>query len=140
MGKHRFGTFLVLLVISGCVFSQGPIDSKEMYVKSAQLKKLSGRVASIIRYDNTSSTMTDEAVLNAAMAGAPSVSNSFQDFKVRLNRKINHTVLLVCSADGSQALLEDAECTGMVDAHHWRTAGKMPCEFTIQAATVCVAP
>lgn len=45
--------------------------------------------------------------------------------------------VLVCTRDGTHALLEDAGCTGKLDRKRWQESPSAPCQPTLQIAAVC---
>jgi hypothetical protein len=137
MKKFKAGAIVLFLLVSGCVFSQDRIRSDDMFIKAAELRKLSTAVQAVVRFDDASSALSDEEVLTQATAHNPILLTAFQNFKVRLNRHGKQAVLLICTPSGGQALLEDAACTGTLEVHHWKSDKPLPCEFTVQAADVC---
>ncbi|HJY08244.1 MAG TPA: hypothetical protein VJ323_18135, partial [Bryobacteraceae bacterium] len=63
---------------------------------------------------------------------------NFQGYKLRVLRQERHSVVLVCDATGTRALLEDAGCSGPMDRERW--IGKTEaCEFSIDTKQVCGA-
>ena len=48
-----------------------------------------------------------------------------------------HAVVLLCDGTGKYALIEDAGCTGEVDARHWNRATPLPCDFTLDVVALC---
>lgn len=59
----------------------------------------------------------------------------FAGYVLRVNRQFNHSIVLVCNANGTKGLLEDAGCSGALDKHLWEKDS--PCEFTLKADVVC---
>jgi hypothetical protein len=137
MNKFKGLTVVVYLLVSACVFSQEQTLSDEMFVKAAELRKLAAAVQVIVRFDDASSTLSDDDVLRQATAHDPMLLSAFDNFKVRLDRRNKQAVLLICSPSGTQALLEDAACTGAFEAHHWKANPPLPCDFTVQSQSVC---
>jgi hypothetical protein len=136
--KNAKATVLILIaLISGCVVSPERARADEMYIKAAELRKLSAAVESTVRYKNPSPTLSDDELLKLATAANPALLAVFSGYTLRVDRRDKHAVVLVCTPTGETALLEDAACTGQLDAHHWKADKPLPCDFTIQAAVVC---
>jgi hypothetical protein len=137
MKNNKAIIIVIFLLISGCVLSPEQAQADDMYVKAAELRKLSAAVESTVRFKDPSPMLTDEELLKLATTHNSALLTSFAGFKLRMDRRDRHAVVLVCSPSGDKALLEDAACTGPLDVHHWQSKKPMPCEFTIQAAAVC---
>ena len=129
---------LVLALAAGCApltQTQRP-DREEMYIKASALTKLSAAVESTVRYKNPSTGLDDRELLALATGHDPALLDNFKGYTVRVLRQSRHSVVLVCDAIGSRALLEDAGCSGPMDRHRWMEKPQ-PCEFTIDTVEVC---
>lgn len=67
---------------------------------------------STVRYKNPPSDLDESELLKLATRHDPVLLENFNGYKVRVLRQDRHSVVLVCDAAGTQALLEDAGCTG----------------------------
>lgn len=126
---------VVFLLVSGCATPQENPNSEEMYVKASALTKLSAAVESMVRYKNPSPSWTDSELLSAATEHDPALLNNISAFRLKVESRDRHAIILMCSASGDRALLEDAGCTGQMDRHRWQVPSV--CEFSITIEQVC---
>lgn len=127
---------IALSFLTGCTSSQKNPDNEEMYVKASALTKLSAAVESTVRYKNPPAELGESELLTLATRHDPILLENFSGYKVRVLSQDRHSVVLVCDASGTRALLEDAGCTGPMDRERWK--GKQePCEFSIDTKALC---
>lgn len=107
-----------------------------MYSQASALTKLSAAVESTVRYKNPPSELGESELLVLATRHDPVLLENFKNYKVRVLRKARHSVVLVCDASGTRALLEDAGCTGPMDRERWKDKPE-PCEFSIDTEKIC---
>ncbi|MEO7559846.1 MAG: hypothetical protein ABIT23_06290 [Nitrosospira sp.] len=136
MIKSTVTVVLVLSFLAGCTSSQRRVDSEEMYIKASALTKLSATVESTVRYKNPPLELGESELLTLATRHDPILLENFKGYKVRVLRNDRHSVVLVCDATGTHALLEDAGCSGPMDRHRWMGKPE-PCEFSIDPKAVC---
>lgn len=136
MIKSTVTVVLVLSFLTGCTSSQRRVDSEEMYIKASALTKLSAAVESTVRYKNPPPELGESELLTLATRHDPILLENFKSYKVRVLRNDRHSVVLVCDATGTHALLEDAGCSGPMDRHRWMGKPE-PCEFSIDTKVVC---
>jgi hypothetical protein len=129
---------IALSFLTGCTSSQKHLNSDEMYIKASVLTKLSAAVESTVRYKNPPPELGESELLALATRHDPVLLENFRGYKVRVLSQDRHSVVLVCDASGTHALLEDTGCTGPMDRERWK--GKQePCEFSIDTRAVCLA-
>ena len=136
MIKSTVTVVLVLSFLAGCTSSQRRVDSEEMYIKASALTKLSAAVESTVRYKNPPPELGEGELLTLATRHDPILLENFKGYKVRVLRNERHSVVLVCNAAGTHALLEDAGCSGPMDRNRWMGKPE-PCEFSLDTKTVC---
>ncbi len=127
---------IAISFLSGCTSSLKRPDHEEMYIKSSALTKLSAAVESTVRYKNPPPEFSETELLRLATQHDPVLLENFKGYKVRVRREARHSVVLVCDASGTRALLEDAGCTGPMDNQRWMGKSQ-PCEFSIDTRAVC---
>jgi hypothetical protein len=127
---------LAIFLLAGCASGPDRIDAEEMYVKASALTKLSAAVESAVRYKNPPSDLGEQELLVFATRHDPALLENFRGYNVRVMRRERHSVVLVCNAAGTRALLEDAGCTGPMDRARWREQPQ-PCDFSIDPGRVC---
>ncbi|SCX89657.1 hypothetical protein SAMN05216420_101260 [Nitrosospira sp. Nl5] len=134
--KTTTAVVIAVSILAACASSQKYPDSEEMYVKASALTKLSAAVESTVRYKNPPPELGESELLALATGHDPVLLENFKGYRVKVLRKDRHSVVLVCDAVGTHALLEDAGCTGPMDRERWK--GRLtPCEFSIDTAAVC---
>jgi hypothetical protein len=126
----------LLLLLSACTTTGGPVQREAMLTQASALTKLSSAMESLIRYGQPQPGLDDATLLAEGTREDPALMTPFAGFKVRVLNKDRHAVVLVCTKDGQRALLEDAGCTGKMDVHHWELAAA-PCEFSVSVANAC---
>jgi hypothetical protein len=128
-------SFALFFLVSGCAQTQENPNAEEMYVKASALTKLSAAVESMVRYKNPSSSWTDSELLSAATEHDPALLNNLADYRLKIQSRNRHAIVLMCSTSGERALLEDAGCTGQMDRHRWQVPSG--CEFSLTIEQMC---
>ncbi len=113
---------------------------EEMLIAASALTKLAAAAEASVRYGNPPENLSEEEFLQFATAHDPALLRPFAQYRLKALRQDRHAVILVCSADGMIALIEDAGCTAQLDRHHWRTTPAPSCRFTIELGKACPAP
>lgn len=133
--KTIFTIFVSVLLIGCSIYSAS--SDEDMYKLASALTKLSAAVESTVRYKDPPQNLSDDKLLEFATRHDPSLLRSFTTYRLRVLRKDRHAIVLVCTKDGTHALLEDAGCTGELDAHLWQSKSQPACEFTLTVARTC---
>lgn len=133
---------LLAVVLAGCAGL--PTDEQareeEMLIAASALTKVAAAAEASVRYGNPPVSLSDEEFLQFATAHDPALLRPFAKYRLKALRQDRHAVILVCSADGMIALIEDAGCTAQSDRHHWRAVPAPACVFTLVPRKVCPAP
>lgn len=127
---------VVALLLSGCASAQAQ-SVGDMNELGSALTKLSSSVESTVRYKKQGADLDDKKLLILATRHDPSILEPFQGYYLRVLRQAGHSAVLVCTPDGTTALLEDAGCTARMEQHHWRATPGRPCEFTLSLNELC---
>jgi hypothetical protein len=133
----RLAVVTVVLLLSACAHAQESIDPEQMLIKASALTKLTAAVQAFVRYENPGSGATDEELLRLSTAHDPTLLDGLAGYKLRARGERRHAIVLMCSADGKQGLLEDVGCTGRLDKHLWQSTKREPCQFTLKIEEVC---
>lgn len=141
MGLTMRLAVLLVAVLTGCAtLSPEQKHAEEMLTAASALTKVAAAAEASARYGNPPENLTDVEFLQFATAHDPALLQPFAKYQLKSIRKERHAVILLCSADGVVALVEDAGCTAQVDRHHWQSAPTPPCAFTLEPAKICPAP
>ncbi|SEK60395.1 hypothetical protein [Nitrosovibrio tenuis] len=136
INKTIIAIAVAVCLTAGCTASPKRPGSDEMYIKASALTKLSAAVESTVRYKNPPPDLSDSELLALATRHDPILLENFKNYKVKVQRQDRHSVVLICDATGTHALLEDAGCTGPMDRARW--IGKPePCDFSINVGKIC---
>lgn len=127
---------IYIFLLSGCA-TIGHQDDEAMYMKASALTKLSAAVEGTVRYEGLPANLSDDALLKLSIEDDPDLLEPFNGYLLKVNKNFRHAIVLLCSPDGTQGLLEDAGCTAKMDVHLWQQ--KMPCAFTLSADKVCIS-
>ncbi|WP_341502468.1 hypothetical protein [Gallaecimonas sp. GXIMD4217] len=122
--------FCLALLLSGCA---GADRGEELLPLASALTKLSAAVEAQVRYGQAPADLDDQALLALATGHDPGLLAPFAGYELRVRRDNGHGLVLVC--DDGRALLEDAGCTGPLDAQRWHQASA--CDFSLELAAIC---
>lgn len=127
---------IIIVLICAC---RGEALSNEevMLPLASATTKLSAAVESTCRYKQPPAGTRDAALIARATAHDPTLVRPFVDFVVKARCEERHGLVLVCSANGEKALLEDSGCTGAFDRHAWREESAAPCEYRLAILQIC---
>jgi hypothetical protein len=130
---------LVALILSGCAVAPTPepYSDEKMTIAASALTKVAAAAEGMARYGQVPNGTSDEAFLILATEHDPALLQPFANYRVRARRQDRHAAVLLCTADGSEALIEDLGCTAASDVHHWRSLPRHGCEFSLDLAEVC---
>ena len=124
-------------ILIGCAVTTAD-ETEKMLTLGSAMTKLSAAVESTVRYKNPPADISDANLLVLATKHDPALLEPFSAYTVRVRQQELHAIILVCTKDGTRALLEDAGCTGKLDRHLWENQPAIPCEFTLIAREACV--
>lgn len=126
-----------VLTTTACLHAKD-IDDEELAQVSAALVKVSQAVHTTVLYKTPDPAWQDRALLDAATAHNPALLDRFSAYVMKARQDGHLSSVMVCTADGQHALVEDAGCTGASD---WRTTeASTPCTFTLDLSDVCATP
>lgn len=103
-------------------------EAETMYVKAAALTKLAAAVQATV-YRGLPEDLSEDVLLYVATRHDTKLLVPFDSYALRARREKRNTSVLLCTADRSRGLIEDAGCTAKVDRHFWRDADTAACEF-----------
>ncbi len=127
---------LLILPLMSCL-SVHAGEEEKYYQLATALTKLSKAVEAEVVFENPSSQTTGEELLSKATAHDRSLLSPFSQYSLQAVRQGGHAVLLLCTSDGQQALLEDIGCSPVLDRHAWKIKPLQPCRPVIDVDRVC---
>lgn len=121
---------IILLFVSSCAAKN--IDPEVMYKKGAHLTKLTRKVQVAVHHG-----VTDEKVLySQTLEKYPQDMSEFSDYSLRMKNDNGTAVILLCDAEKTKALLEDAACTGGLEGGTWFKEN-YTCTFHLNIKQIC---
>lgn len=123
-----------LLLLGGC--GSATVKQEDPAVLAKSLQRLSAAMESYLLYEHRPPGASQEVLLSEGTRGEPGLLKEFDGYKLVLAREQPRSMILVCTQDGKQALMEDLGCTVKID----RKLGEQssaPCEFTLEIKEVC---
>lgn len=136
MKTIRLSLFALVLLLFGCAYAQAQSE-KEMNELGSALTKVSSAVEGTVHFEKKGLDLQDMALLTLATQHDPGLLDPFRRYALRAKAEGGHSAVLVCTADGRLALLEDTGCTARMDQHLWQVHPPLPCDFTLDLAKVC---
>ncbi len=127
--------FVFVALLSGCASVTTSENSELMYIKASPLTKLTAAVETTWRIDKPSATLSDQELIELSTKDDPELLEPFKGYVLNVNKDFNHVILLVCNAEGTKGLFEDAGCTYAMDKHLWQSV--LPCKFTLRSEALC---
>ncbi len=130
----------VVVAMLGCASAGQTQNEETMLIQASALTKLSTAAESAVRYKDAPADLADRALLQWAASHDPELLAPFSAYTLKVLRRDRHAVVLMCTEDGTIALLEDAGCTAKLDRHRWRDTPGADCAFSIEPGAVCAGP
>lgn len=106
-------------------------DEKERADLSVKMKILSWTMDGYFAKQASPPTGSDEEILRQAAAGK---TEDFAPYLLKMQYQQPYAVLLLCTKDGSRAIIEDAGCSMRVDR---QVRDEAPCAFTLRVSEGC---
>ena len=136
MIKAIFLPILMTFFISGCACYNSN-TSEAMRPLASALTKLSSETEALVRYGNPPPPITEEELLKLATKNDPGFLDTFNGYTLHALSQDRHVIILLCTEDRKQGLLEDLGCTASLDRNLWQEDAAMPCEFTLSVELGC---
>jgi len=121
-----------MLLLGGC---STPVKQEDPALLARSLQKLSATMDTYLLYEQRPPGASQELMLSEGTRDAPGLLREFDGYRLVLAREQPRALLLVCTQDGKQVLMEDAGCTPKIDRRV--ETGNAPCEFTLALKDVC---
>ncbi len=124
------------LLLSACVNgAEGMPKEKERGQLGTAMVNLSQAADMYLSERSEPPKESDAELLRQATRHDPSLmSPAFSNYLLKLRFQQPYTVLLLCTKDGREAIMEDAGCSARLDR---QVHDKQPCEFTLQVSAGC---
>ena len=137
-GKLLGLSFSFIILFSGCALCP-PVDPKQKLIMQFgdYLIPLSKAVDVIA--GNLPRDAKDGEIFSAVVerSGNPEIVNPFKGYVLKARIQDGTGVILLCSPDGKEGIIEDVSCTTRPDSY--RPSGS-PCAFMLDVKLVCSAP
>ncbi|BCS89633.1 hypothetical protein [Pseudodesulfovibrio sediminis] len=134
---RKVAVLSALIVVSLFAFGCACQADEDMRSLATKLNSLTTAAQGYETYMKPDPAMSDQAFLEAATANDPSLLTPFADYKLDVERQDGFVSILVCTPDGSKALLQDVGCTGEFDLPLWENDEPIPCDMVPSAFSLC---
>lgn len=136
MKRHILISLVISLLLGACAAPGGVVlDAKERDKLSVKMVNLSAAVEDYFGDSIETSIDTVPNILQKATRRNPSVlPPEFEAYLVKIQYQNPYGVLLLCSKDGKQAIMEDAGCSARLDR---QVTDAAPCTFTLHVVRNC---
>lgn len=128
----------IVILVSGCA-SCPPVDPRQEVIShfSDFMIPLSKAVDVVV--DELPPGSKDNEVFSAVVnrSGDPELLKPFKDYVLKARIEDGAGVILLCSPDGKEGIIEDVTCTTRPDV--FRPTGS-PCSYLLDVRRVCLAP
>lgn len=131
------GLFLIIL-FSGCALCP-PVDPKQKLIMQFDDYLIPLSKAVDVIADSLPPDVKDNEIFSAVVerSGNPGLLAPFKGYVLKARIQDGIGVILLCSPDGKEGIIEDVSCTTRPDCH--RPSGS-PCAFMLDVKLVCSAP
>jgi hypothetical protein len=111
-------------------------DAEERGRLSTKMVNLSSAVDTYFAGKNEIQADSDATVLQKATSHDKRLLDPiFEPYLLKVQYQNPYAVLLLCSKDGKQAIMEDAGCSARLDR---QIIQNLPCEFTLHVSKGCI--
>ena len=111
-------------------------DEAEMQQMASAVTKVARQLDAYIFAYPESAELPSEKLVDVIKSRDAQLMAALDQYRVRFRAVGENSSVLICSKDGSRALLEDAGCSATSDLHEWDGAA-LPCEFSLDLEKVC---
>ena len=136
--KSFFMVFIVAILVSGCAICP-PLDPKQKLIMQLDNYMIPLAKAIDVVVDKLPPDAEDQVIFSEVVkrTGDPGLLKPFDGYVLRAKIQDGFGVILLCSPDGKEGIIEDATCTTRPDTH--RPSGS-PCNYFLDVKRVCSAP
>ena len=114
-------------------------DEAEMQRMASAATKVARQLDAYIFAYPEAAELPPEKLVDVITGRDAELMAALDQYHVQFRAMGENSSVLICSKDGSRALLEDAGCSAISDLHEWDGAA-LPCEFSLDLEKVCSAP
>lgn len=129
---------VTLIFLSGCALCP-PVDPQQKLIMQLDDYLIPLSKAVDVIADKLPVDAKDEEIFSAAVKrnGNPDLLNPFEGYIRKARVEEGTGIILLCSPDGKEGIIEDVTCTTRPDMH--RPTGS-PCTYLLDVKKVCAAP
>jgi hypothetical protein len=127
-----FSAVLVILLV-GCTYTGTvrAVDQEEMSKLESNVILLTIKVDDLYRTNKIPTGADDKTILGLATEKDQNVRDALKEYAARFKVESGHAVVLICTKDQKQALVEMSACSIGPDSKPWKSNGCVPCQFTL---------
>jgi len=126
------------MLVSGCALCP-PIDPQQQVIMQLDDYMIPLAKAVDVVVDSLPPDSKDEVIFSEAVnrTGNPDLLQPFDGYVRKARMEDDYGVILICSQDGKEGIIEDVTCTTRPDTH--RPTGS-PCDYLLDVKRVCSLP
>ena len=138
MRPERTFALCIVILVSGCALCP-PVDPHQETISHFSDYMIPFSKAVDVVMDELPPDSKDDEVFSAVMkrSGDPELLKPFKGYVLKARIEDGAGVILLCSPDGKEGIIEDVTCTTRPDA--FRPTGS-PCTYLLDVRRVCLAP
>jgi len=136
--RTAFLSSVVVILVTSCISPCPPIDPQLEAISRLDDYLIPLAKAVDVLVDHLPPNAINDEIINAAVdrSGNPKLREPFKDYMLKARIQDGWGVILVCSKDGKEGIIEDVSCTTRPDSH--RPSGS-PCVYLLDVKAVCAA-
>lgn len=136
MKRNTLISLAAVLLLVACVTpTDGVPDAEERGRLSTKMVNLSSAVNTYFSHLSTAPIESDAMILQKATRHDKRLlAREFEPYELKVQYQNQHAVLLLCSRDGTRAIMEDAGCSARLDR---QVIHATPCKFTLRVSRTC---
>jgi len=137
-GKCLALSLFLIILFSGCALCP-PVDPKQKLIMQFDDYLIPLSKAVDVIADKLPPDIKDSEIFSAVVerSGNPGLLDPFKGYVLKARIQDGTGVILLCSPDGREGIIEDVTCTTRPDSH--RPPGS-PCAYMLDVKLVCSAP
>lgn len=135
MKHHLLVSLTAAMLLAACTTIGAAPDDQERGRLSTKMVNLSSAVDAYFSDLAEAPIDTDLNILQSATKRDPRLlAPDFEPYLLKVQYQKAYAVLLLCTKDGQQAIMEDAGCSARLDR---QVTGTAPCKFTLVIKPSC---
>jgi hypothetical protein len=137
--KRTFGICLIVItMVAGCATCPSVDPQQKLITHFSDPMVLLAKAVNVV-VDKVPPDSKDQEIFATVveLSGDPELIKPFEGYVLKVHIEDGYGVILLCSPDGKEGIIEDVTCTTRPDM--FRPAGS-PCKYLLDVKRVCADP